>query len=162
MINRENVNILVVDDDKNLTEILRDYLTNIGYSVEEANDGLEGLDKFRKGAFQLVLADLKMPRMGGVELLKHIKQLDPQALVLILTGYGSIRSAVEAIRDGAYDYLTKPVKLQELEATIRRALKGRDSMRDLEAFRGLTLCLILSLPFWLILGIVFVVKYFMK
>lgn len=162
MINRENVNILVVDDDKNLTEILRDYLTNIGYSVEEANDGLEGLDKFRKGAFQLVLADLKMPRMGGVELLKHIKQLDPQALVLILIGYGSIRSAVEAIRDGAYDYLTKPVKLQELEATIRRALKGRDSMRDLEAFRGLTLSLILSLPFWLILGIVFVVKHFAK
>ena len=162
MINRKNVNILVVDDDKNLTEILRDYLTNIGYSVEEAKDGLEGLDKFRKGAFQLVLADLKMPRMGGVELLKHIKQLDPQALVLILTGYGSIRSAVEAISDGAYDYLTKPVKLQKLEATIRRALKGRDSMRDLEAFRGLSLSLILSLPFWLILGIVFVVKYFMK
>ena len=162
MINRKNVNILVVDDDKNLTEILRDYLTNIGYSVEEAKDGLEGLDKFRKGAFQLVLADLKMPRMGGVELLKHIKQLDPQALVLILTGYGSIRSAVEAISDGAYDYLTKPVKLQKLEATIRRALKGRDSMRDLEAFRGLSLSLILSLPFWLILGIVFAVKHFMK
>ena len=147
MINRENVNILVVEDDKNLTEIFKDYLTHIGYSVEEANDGLEGLDKFRKGAFQLVLSDLKMPRMGGVELLKHIKQLDPQALVLILTGYGSIGSAIEAISNGAYDYLTKPVKLQELGATIRRALKGRDSMKDLEAFRGLTLCLILSLPF---------------
>ena len=123
MINRENVNILVVDDDKNLTEILRDYLTNIGYSVEEAKDGLEGLDKFRKGAFQLVLADLKMPRMGGVELLKHIKQLDPQALVLILTGYGSIRSAVEAISDGAYDYLYQTCQAAEIRGYYKAGIE---------------------------------------
>ena len=160
--NRNDINILLVDDDKNLTGTLAEHLTDRGFSVCEAADGLEALDRFRKGSFQLVLADLKMPRMDGLELLRRIKQLEPKAAVIILTGYGTIRSAVEAIKDGADDYITKPVKLQELEAIISHATNGRDLAKDLDGFRGLSASLILSLPFWLVLAFIFTVKHFMK
>lgn len=156
------MNILLADDDKNFTKTLAGVLTLRGHSVCEAPDGLEALDKFRKGSFQLVLVDLKMPRMDGLELLKRIKQIEPKTAVVILTGYGTIRSAVDAIKDGAYDYLTKPVKFQELEAIISQTTNGRDLAKDLDGFRGLSVSLILSLPFWLILGIVFAMKYLLK
>ena len=151
----QGVRILVVDDDQELADGLVEYLSNLGYSAVPAYSGGEGLNRFEKGAFQLVITDLKMPEMDGFELLEAVKARDSQAVVVVVTGHGTIESAVKAIKDGAYDFITKPFKMEELEVIIDRALERHRLHRQLGFFRGLTLALILSVPLWLILGIVF-------
>ena len=92
--------------------------------------------------------------MDGMELLEAVKAGDKQAVVIVITGYGTIESAVKAIKNGAYDYITKPVKMEELEVIIDRALDRYALSKQLGLFKGLTLALIISVPLWLILGIV--------
>jgi DNA-binding NtrC family response regulator len=149
------VKILVVDDDNELADSLAEYLSNLGYSAVAAYSGREGLNRFENGTFQLIITDLKMPDMDGFKLLEAVKARDSQAVVVVITGHGTIESAVKAIRDGAYDFITKPFKMEELEVIIDRALERYRLHRQLGVFRGLTLALILSVPLWLILGIVF-------
>jgi DNA-binding NtrC family response regulator len=153
-IDRKDSRILLVDDDRELADALVESLSNLGYSAKAAYSGREGLNTFEKWAFQLVITDLKMPDMDGIELLRAVKTLDKEAVVIIITGYGTIESAVKAIRQGAYDYITKPVKMNELELVIDRALERRTLSKRLGIFRGLTLALIISVPMWLVLGIV--------
>lgn len=159
VIDREGAKILVVDDDRELADGLVESLSNLGYSAAAAYSGKEGLDKFENGAFQLVVTDLKMPDMDGMELLQAVKARDKQAVVIVITGYGTIESAVKAIKNGAYDFITKPVKMQELEVIIDRALERRTLSRQLGVFKGLTLALIISVPLWLVLGIVLAVLW---
>ena len=154
-LDKQGVRILVVDDDKRLADGLVDYLSNLGYSAKAAYSGREGLNSFENGAFQLVITDLKMPEMDGMELLEAVKARDRQAVVMVITGYATIESGVKAIKNGAYDFITKPVKMGELEVIINRALERHTLYRQLGVFRGLTLALIISVPLWLILGIVF-------
>ena len=116
--------------------------------------GREGLSMFYQGDFQLVITDLKMPEMDGIELLDALRKLDSRVMVMVITGYGTIESAVEAIKKGAYDFIPKPFKMEELEIIVKRALERHTLLRQLGMFRGLTLALIISVPFWLILGIV--------
>jgi DNA-binding NtrC family response regulator len=151
---KKEAKILVVDDDKQLADNLVEYLSKLGYQAAAAYGGREALTKFEQGDFQLVVTDLKMPEMDGMELLEAVKALDRRVVVMVITGYGTIESAVEAIKKGAYDYIPKPLKMDELKVIVNRALERHTLFRQLGVFRGLTLALIISTPFWLILGII--------
>lgn len=134
---KDEPHILVVDDDTGLADTLVEYLTRLGYSAQAAYNGKEGLVLFERGEFTVVITDLMMPEMNGMAMLQAIRKLDPDALVIMLTGYGTIESAVTAIKSGAYDFITKPLKLEEIEITVQRALE-RDSMfRRMRRFRSL-------------------------
>jgi DNA-binding NtrC family response regulator len=108
------VKILVVDDDEICREILKDSIGQWGVEVGLASDGLEGLEKLAAGPFDILITDINMPRMDGLTLLREAKQRYPHILTIIITGYGSLESAIEAIRQGTYDYMQKPFKIEEL------------------------------------------------
>jgi DNA-binding NtrC family response regulator len=154
LFNKKQARILVVDDDKALADNLVDYLSNLGYSTAATYSGREGLATFEQGDFQLVITDLKMPEMGGMELLDAVSRLGSRAVVMVITGYGTIESAIKAFKKGAYDFIPKPFKMEELEVIVKRALERHTLIRKLGIFRGLTLALIISVPFLLLLGIV--------
>ena len=119
-------NILIVDDEKNIREGLGKALELDGYNVLLAVDGQEGLDIIENEEIDLVIADLRMPRVSGEELLRRVVQSYPTVPVIILTGHGTIETAVQAMRDGAYDFLTKPVNLDRLSLLCKRALSTRE------------------------------------
>ena len=154
-----DANILVVDDDKELADNFVEYLTKLGYRSSPAYSGKEGLTKFQQGDFQLVITDLVMPDMDGMELLEAVRRLDSRVVVMVITGYGTIESAVEAIKKGAYDFIPKPFQMEELEVIVSRALERHTLFRQLGVFRGLTLALLISIPFWLILGIILAIVW---
>ena len=114
--------ILVVDDDPLIRGSLYEMLRGKRYDVEMASDGAEAMEHLKRRTFQLVLTDWKMPQVDGMSLLAYIKQHYPEVNVVLITGFGNITSAVDAIRQGAFDYLTKPIQPDELETTIQRAL----------------------------------------
>ena len=154
MIAKKEARILVVDDEKQAADVLVDYLSNLGYQTVAAYSGHDALSKFKDGGFQLVITDLKMPDIDGMDLLEMVKGWDKRAMVIVITGYGTIESAVEAITKGAYDFIPKPFKMEELEIIIERALDRYALSKQLGLFRGLLFCLIASIPFWVIVGIV--------
>jgi DNA-binding NtrC family response regulator len=118
--------VLVVDDEKNIREGLREALALDGYEVTLAADGEEALKAFGNGDIDLVITDLKMPRVSGEDLLRRVSSLYPTVPVIVLTGHGTIESAVEAMRQGAYDFITKPVNLDNLSLLVKRALGNRE------------------------------------
>jgi len=154
LFNKKEAKILVVDDDKQLADDLVEYLTRLGYQAAAAYGGREGLNRFEQGDFQLIITDLKMPEMDGMELLDAVNALDSRVMVIVITGYGTIESAVTAIKKGACDFIPKPFKIDELEVIISRSLERHTLFRQLGIFRGLTLALTISVPFWLVLGII--------
>ncbi|MBA7625908.1 Regulatory protein AtoC [subsurface metagenome] len=115
--------ILIVDDEVNLLQSLGDVLRSKGFRVGTARNGLEALDRLKERFFDLIIADLKMPRMGGMELLEVLRERYPQTTVVILTGYGTVKSAVNAIKKGAYDYLVKPFVPDEILLIIQRVVE---------------------------------------
>ena len=119
--------ILIVDDELPQLELIGGFLKKQGFDVVEAEGGEKGLEKFRLESFDLVLTDQKMPKMSGVELLKSIRALNPEAAVIVMTAFGSIETAVSAIKEGASDYLTKPLNLDELLHRIK-AVKERNRL----------------------------------
>jgi DNA-binding NtrC family response regulator len=118
--------ILVADDEKNIREGLREALALDGYEVVTAADGKEAMEAVTRGEVDLLITDLKMPRLSGEELLKGVSAQFPTLPVIILTGHGTIESAVQAMHDGAYDFLTKPVNLDRLSLLVKRALASRE------------------------------------
>ena len=118
--------LLVIDDEKNIREGLGEYLIGDGYDVVCAEDGDEGWKRFRDGDIDLVITDMRMPGLNGRELMRRILAQAPGFPVIILTGHGSVESAVAAMRDGAWDFLTKPVDLDHLSLKVRRALENRE------------------------------------
>jgi signal transduction histidine kinase len=118
--------ILVVDDEKNMREFLSSALSMIGgFSVELAENGEEALRKITKDPFDLVLTDLKMPKMDGLQLINQILQVKPEILTVLMTGYGTIDTALEAIKGGASDFVMKPIDIDELIALLKRVLEER-------------------------------------
>jgi len=117
--------ILVVDDDKEICDILTEMLTEEGYQTFSALSGRLALDTVEKKKPELVLLDIKMPKMDGIEVLKRIKKIDKEVVVVMITGYGSLGTAKEAMRLGAYDYVTKPFDLDSIKVVIRDALSER-------------------------------------
>lgn len=126
--------ILVADDDAGLRFSVREALSSIkSYEVEEAHDGLEAVEKVRAGRFDLVVLDVDMPRLSGLEALKLIKEFDPSIQVIIVTAYANIDDAVAAVKEGAYNYLSKPVKSEDLLGMTERALKARSLISSIAA-----------------------------
>jgi two-component system response regulator PilR (NtrC family) len=118
--------IHVVDDEPIIHEVLNQLLTVEGFEVELSSSGEEALDKFSSRPYDVTLLDLLMPGLGGIEVLKNIKKIDPQAVIIIITAYASVESAIAAMKIGAYDYIQKPFKHEELILTIERALEHRN------------------------------------
>jgi DNA-binding NtrC family response regulator len=119
-------NILVIDDEESMRDSCRQTLSRDGNSVEAAADGTEGLAMLAERSFDVVVLDLRMPGLSGVEVLKRIRQSDPAAVVIVITGYATVDSAVEAMKNGAYDFLPKPFTPDTLRAIVKRALEKRE------------------------------------
>jgi len=117
--------ILVVDDEPWVRRFLATALSTKGYEVKEASDGKEALEVFRRSSFDMVLTDLRMPRMDGLELLKVLQEEDPTVLVVVITGFGTVEDAVEAIQNGAFNFLRKPVGLEQLYEVVRKGMEHR-------------------------------------
>ena len=107
----EHIKILVVDDELGIRDLLSSELRSHEYHVVTATNGEEAIEKVKKEKFQLVISDVKMPRMGGLEMLEAIKKIDPDIEVIMSTGYGTIETAVSAMKSGAYDFIQKPFKI---------------------------------------------------
>ena len=127
--------ILIVDDDAGDRAMLRGILSSAGHRVVEAADGEAALRQVSAGAFDVVLLDLKMPGMGGMEALRHIRQINPALPVLIMTAYATVETAVEAMKAGAYDYLSKPLDAEEVIDAVARTL-ARFHAEPAEAWAG--------------------------
>lgn len=122
--------LLIVDDEKNIREGLQRALTLDGYDVMLASDGREALDRIDEGDIDLVITDLKMPRLSGEELMKDALENYPYLPIIILTGHGTIENAVEAMRNGAYDFITKPLNIDKLSLIVKRALENSSLKRQ--------------------------------
>jgi len=122
--------ILLIDDSPDIVASLSEYLNAEGYDVDTSPDGATGISMMEKQFYDIVLTDLKMPEISGMDVLNYLKENFPESICIILTGYGTIKNAVEAIKAGAFDYLTKPVKLEEVSISFRRAIEHRNLKRE--------------------------------
>lgn len=129
------MHILVVDDEESQRELLAGFLRNKGYTVTTAASGIEAIEINARTGFDLAILDLKMPELDGIETIERMKEIDPQTYFIVLTGYGTVESAVQAMKRGAHDYLSKPVNLEELELIIGRVQDERDLHQELEVLR---------------------------
>jgi DNA-binding NtrC family response regulator len=131
--------LLVVDDDAAFRQVMARELGRLGYEVEAASTGEEALERVQASEPEVILLDLRLPGMSGLETLKAVQSSAPAAEVIMMTGHGSIDSAIESIRIGAFDYVVKPCPLDELHIRIQRALERRSlRQRAILLERGLT------------------------
>jgi response regulator RpfG family c-di-GMP phosphodiesterase len=120
--NTDKPTILVVDDERVIREILSDFLSVEGYVVRTVEDGVEALKELQRRSYNLVISDLKMPNMNGLELIEQITNLGIPVLTVIMTGFGTVETAIEAMKQGAYDYILKPFKVEEVVHIVQRGL----------------------------------------
>jgi two-component system nitrogen regulation response regulator NtrX len=114
--------ILIIDDEKAIRKTLTEILSFEGYKIDEAPDGEDGLKKFREKSYDVVLCDIKMPKIDGIEFLQKAGEVNPDIPIIMISGHGNIETAVEAVKKGAYDYISKPPDLNRLLITIRNAM----------------------------------------
>ena len=122
--------ILIIDDEKSIRNTLRDILIYEKFEVEEAGEGAEGIKKAESGSFDLILCDIKMPKMDGIEVLEKLQAINPDTPVVMISGHGTIETAVEAIKKGAFDFISKPPDLNRLLVTIRNALDRNSLVQE--------------------------------
>lgn len=146
---------LVLDDDPSVLQVLGGYMKAFDFEVQTTESPRLALELCRQSRFDVIMSDLVMPEMNGIEFLQEARQADPDATFILITGYPSIDSAVEAIRRGASDYITKPFKIEEIKLKIDKALLEKNLKKRLRHLQGVTWALIISIPLWLVLGIVF-------
>jgi DNA-binding NtrC family response regulator len=132
---KQPARILVVDDDPEMCRFFAQLLGEEGYIVDVVHDGSAALKQYKDGNFDLIITDLMMPRMRGTELVGRLKEFDPDASVLLVTAFGTIESAVEAMHAGAFDYITKPFRTDELLLNVSRALEQRSLRQELRRLR---------------------------
>ncbi len=130
---RETARILVVDDDRENGEFLQEQLSREGCRVLWHRDPRNALKTLRRGAYQVGILDLKMPQMNGVELFNRIREKDPDIGLIILTGYPSVDSALATLKTGAYDYVKKPYKLEDIKTIVNRVLEEKGFFLGTEA-----------------------------
>jgi DNA-binding NtrC family response regulator len=127
--------VLIVDDEEQMRELLAKVLEKNGYQVTTAGDGGQALALLEKEPMDLVVTDVRMPGLDGMEALRAIKELSPEIVVIIMTAFGSIDQAVQAVKEGAYDYINKPFKIDEILLTIKKALDERRLRHEVSALR---------------------------
>ena len=152
--NKQRKRVLVVDDEENIRQILKEYLNEFGYEVTCAVNGQEALQIYKNGSFDVILSDLVMRPVDGLELLGEVKKVDPDAIFIMITGYPSIESALEAVKKGARDYITKPFNIEEIRLKMERVLLEQSLQGRLKNIQGVVWALVISIPIWLILGII--------
>ena len=127
--------ILIIDDQESLRHFLERAMADAGHDVRSAGTGQDALRLFHEQAPDIVLTDLKLPDISGIELLTRFKSETPEMPVILMTAFGEIRNAVEAMKQGAYDYLTKPVNLEQVTLVVDKALESARMWRELEHHR---------------------------
>jgi len=133
--NMSKEKILIVDDEKSIRDFLEIMLKKEGYRVSSASGGEDAMRLFNNSSYDLVISDVRMKGMGGVELLKNIKETSPETIVLIVTAYASVDTAIDAMKAGAYDYLTKPFKIDEIRLVVKKALEKRRLREEVSILR---------------------------
>jgi DNA-binding NtrC family response regulator len=128
-------NILIIDDEKAIRKTLSEILSYEGYKIEEAGDGEEGLKRFREKTYDVVLCDIKMPKLDGIEFLDKAREANPDVPVIMISGHGTIETAVEAVKKGAYDYISKPPDLNRLLITIRNAMDKNNLVTEAKVLK---------------------------
>jgi two-component system nitrogen regulation response regulator NtrX len=128
-------NILIIDDERAIRKTLTEILGYEGFKIEEAADGEEGLKKFQIGAFDVVLCDIKMPKVDGIEFLSKATEINPDVPIIMISGHGNIDTAVEAVKKGAYDYISKPPDLNRLLVTIRNAIDRNKLVKEAKTLK---------------------------
>jgi putative nucleotidyltransferase with HDIG domain len=132
--------VLVVDDEKFIRDIIADFLGMEGYIVRTAEDGTSAITELERARYDMVISDLKMPRMGGLDLLKEVARAHPDTLTVIMTGFGTVETAIDAMKRGAYDYILKPFKVEEVVHIVQRGLeKSRLTAENLRLREALSL-----------------------
>lgn len=124
--------ILIVDDDTSMRMALCETLESCGYIIETASNGFEALNKFKEGTFEAVITDMRMPGMSGMEVLKSIKKLSPESPVILITAYGTVNTAVEAMKEGASDFIMKPFSLEDIEFVVKNVLATHGEKEERE------------------------------
>jgi len=127
--------ILIIDDERAIRNVLKDILGNEGFKVDEAADGEEGLKKFTSGSYDVVLCDIKMPKLDGIEFLQKVTELNTDTPVIMISGHGNIETAVDAVKKGAYDYISKPPDLNRLLITIRNAMDRTNLVQETKVLK---------------------------
>ncbi|HMK03652.1 MAG TPA: sigma-54 dependent transcriptional regulator [Ferruginibacter sp.] len=128
-------NILIIDDEKAIRKTLTEILSYEGYKIDEAGDGEEGLQKFTDKTYDVVLCDIKMPKMDGIEFLEKAKEINPDIPVIMISGHGNIDTAVEAVKTGAFDYISKPPDLNRLLITLRNAMDKQSLVSETKVLK---------------------------
>lgn len=153
-------NIMIVDDEEEIVHLMSQTLDLWGYNAITAQDGEEALAKFKETPIDVVITDLKMPKLNGVSLIERVKHLSEDTEVILFTGYPEVSTAIDAMKNGAYDYLIKPIDLENLRLKIEQALEKKSLGRSLNTVRGMNWALIISMPIWLAVGLL--IAYILK
>jgi DNA-binding NtrC family response regulator len=128
-------NILIIDDEKAIRKTLTEILSFEGYKLEEAADGEEGLRKYREKTYDVVLCDIKMPKIDGLDFLQKAVEINADVPIIMISGHGNIETAVEAVKKGAYDFIQKPPDLNRLLITIRNAMERNTLVNETKSLK---------------------------
>ncbi len=128
--------ILVVDDEKSMREILEMFLKNEGYHTSAATNGASAIETIKNDIYDLIISDMKMPKMGGLELLKNVKESSPDTVFVVMTAFGTTESAVEAMKLGAYDYIQKPFQMDDIRLVVKNALEKQKLQKDVSILKN--------------------------
>lgn len=123
----EKTRVLVVDDERFIREVLADFLGMEGYQVRTAEDGAAASRELDRSKYDVVITDLKMPNMGGLDLLREIERKSPEAVTIVMTGFGTVETAIDAMKRGAHDYVLKPFKVEQVLEIVRQGLEARSN-----------------------------------
>ena len=145
--------VWIVDDDESVRGVLGAMIRELGYEVQVYEHAESALKAYTPGAADVIITDVRMPGMSGMDLTRAMLEIDPDLIIMVLTGFPSIPDAVEAVRAGACDFLSKPCRIEEIRIRMSRALENRAMHERLRRTRAITWGLIASLPVWFILGI---------
>lgn len=117
------IHILIVDDETSVADILKDCVSDRGRSVDVCYNGLDGIEHIQYNHYDLIVVDLVMPKIGGLDVMRYAKKENPDVLVVIITGHASLETAIMAVKEGAYDYIRKPCKLEEIKIVVDNAIE---------------------------------------